>query len=318
MLDVYQNLVEIGREHGKHVTPLPEQYGQGFIRVLSPRRGILLVVEEYRLLREFSVSTQSGFDNQFGLAYCLSGQVQCSNDAGSQFVTKAGHSELMLTRRLEWWRSEYAATEPVSILNIMINPELFKTFWDGTHADDGNMPERILDTENDCLLKKQAILPSALPMVKKLMQSECGTMAESLSVQSMVLGLIADHTALFTPQDSCPRPSPTDLRYRKAVDAAKCILKSNLRSPPSISELSRMVGLSDTRLKQGFRELYGTTAYTHLLSCRMEQVCRLLDQQDMSLSDIAWEVGYAERTQLTRAFRRFFGYPPSVYRQMRS
>jgi AraC family transcriptional regulator, transcriptional activator of the genes for pyochelin and ferripyochelin receptors len=60
------------------------------------------------------------------------------------------------------------------------------------------------------------------------------------------------------------------------IDRARKLLIRDLKHPPSLSVLAHQVGLNDFKLRQGFRQLYGTTVFGYLHHCRMLQAQQLL------------------------------------------
>ncbi len=82
---------------------------------------------------------------------------------------------------------------------------------------------------------------------------------------------------------------------------------------PSIEKISEAAGISKRTLqrelaKEGviYRDLVGQV--------RFKKACLLLVESDMSLSEIAHEIGYASDTQFVRAFRGWAGITPGIHR----
>ena len=71
---------------------------------------------------------------------------------------------------------------------------------------------------------------------------------------------------------------------------------------------------NEAKLKQGFRSLYGTSVYGYLRDQRMETAWRLLAQRELSVSEVALRVGYANPSKFAAAFRKRFGFAPSTLR----
>lgn len=105
---------------------------------------------------------------------------------------------------------------------------------------------------------------------------------------------------------------------RERIHAARTILLSNMEHPPSLLALARQVGLNDYKLKQGFREVFGTTVFGYLRLQRMERARQLLTQGTLSVSEVSRMVGYSSPTQFSLAFKRQFGILPSACTQKRS
>lgn len=95
------------------------------------------------------------------------------------------------------------------------------------------------------------------------------------------------------------------------IYSAKLFIEENIRTPCSLIELSRKVGLNDFKLKKGFKEILGTTVFSYLSDFRMERARQLLEQKK-SVSEVAYEVGYKNPHHFTAAFKKKFGMLPSV------
>ena len=99
------------------------------------------------------------------------------------------------------------------------------------------------------------------------------------------------------------------------MQLAKAILLTNLEHPPSLLELAQRVGLNDCKLKRGFRQLFGTTAFGYLYQQRMEKARDLLKVDTMNITEVTAVVGYTNPSAFGAAFKRMFGTTPSAYRR---
>lgn len=111
---------------------------------------------------------------------------------------------------------------------------------------------------------------------------------------------------------------PLSSRERTAVLDAHARLVGSLASPPSLGELARAAGLSDKRLNDGFRMLFGTTVFDTLRLSRLEDARRAIEAEDAPLKEIAARVGYAHVSSFILAFTRHFGEPPRRFTRRRS
>ncbi|MGD9159319.1 MAG: AraC family transcriptional regulator [Desulfobacteraceae bacterium] len=93
------------------------------------------------------------------------------------------------------------------------------------------------------------------------------------------------------------------------------ILLTNLDHPPSLIDLGRLVGTNRNKLNRGFREIYGDTVFNVLRNARMARAWSLLEKTDLSLSEIAFSVGYNNQANFTTAFRKQFGKTPKTVRR---
>jgi AraC-like DNA-binding protein len=94
----------------------------------------------------------------------------------------------------------------------------------------------------------------------------------------------------------------------------KEILEQRYRNPPSLHELSLMVGTNECTLKNGFKKLFGTTVFGYLFDYRMMLACRYLWDTDKAIQEIADLVGYEHQSHFSTAFKRKFCVSPQQYR----
>lgn len=104
--------------------------------------------------------------------------------------------------------------------------------------------------------------------------------------------------------------SPDDI---ERIYYARDILITNLHHPPTLLELARRVAVNERKLKQGFRQIFGTTVFGYLHDHRMEQAKQMLAEQKLSVAQVAHAVGYSHLSHFAAAFRKKFGVNPSAY-----
>lgn len=92
-------------------------------------------------------------------------------------------------------------------------------------------------------------------------------------------------------------------------------LIGNLEQRCSIEELSRQYLMNPTTLKQMFKTVYGTSIAAHIREHRMEAAARLLAQTDMSIADVARQVGYDSQSRFSAAFKAYYRMLPKEYRR---
>jgi len=97
------------------------------------------------------------------------------------------------------------------------------------------------------------------------------------------------------------------------IHEAKAILTRHWQTPPSLLELARQVGLNDYKLKLGFRQVFGTTAFGYLWHYRMEQARQLLIEGQYNIKEVSTLVGYAKQSNFAAAFRKKYGMNPKTY-----
>ncbi|TYP68930.1 response regulator [Paenibacillus methanolicus] len=104
--------------------------------------------------------------------------------------------------------------------------------------------------------------------------------------------------------------------HRQMGDA-KAFIDRNLFRDLSVEEAASFVGLSTSHFSLLFKQTYGETFIEYVTRERMERAKSLLAETALSVSQIAKEVGYAERRYFTKVFMKYTGQNPSEFRTSR-
>ncbi len=92
------------------------------------------------------------------------------------------------------------------------------------------------------------------------------------------------------------------------------LISNNIKKPFTILELARMAGMNQTKLKAGFKLIFGDTIFGYLQSIRMRRAKSYLLDTRLSIREIAQLVGYGNTSNFSIAFKKTYGYPPMVLR----
>ncbi|WP_080237317.1 helix-turn-helix transcriptional regulator [Spirosoma rigui] len=88
---------------------------------------------------------------------------------------------------------------------------------------------------------------------------------------------------------------------------------SDLSVPPVLRELAQVAAMSETKLKQLFKQTFGTTIYTYFQQARMEEAAFLLKQGRHSVSEVGYELGFSNLSHFSRLFEKHYGLNPKRY-----
>lgn len=112
-------------------------------------------------------------------------------------------------------------------------------------------------------------------------------------------------------------PLDLELPYGEKIQRARAILSMEYAKPPALPLLARQLGISETRLKSGFKSMNGITVMQYCIDKRIEAAKLLLKENRHTISEIGDIVGYEDHSAFSRAFRRSSGYSPKEWRRSR-
>lgn len=84
----------------------------------------------------------------------------------------------------------------------------------------------------------------------------------------------------------------------------------------SIAQVSREVGMSDSSLLRRFKSSIGQTPQEYLKDKRLQTARQLLSEQNLSVSDVCFMVGYSDFSSFSKSFKAKFGVLPSEAKQL--
>ncbi|VVS94562.1 helix-turn-helix transcriptional regulator [Desulfoluna spongiiphila] len=201
----------------------------------------------------------------------------------------------------------------ICIVGLSVDPVLLYTL---AGDDAAGFPHRLRPTSEGRVRDKFTLKGSLCPA----MQSACHQIltcpftggCRDLFLESKALELLSLQVNALS---SSPDASGRGLTRRdtdRIHDARDCLI-SDLKHPPTIAMLARQTGINETKLKAGFRSVYGTTIFDYLRRHKMEVARIWLEEGGKNVSEAAYDVGYSNVSHFIRAYRTVFGVNPGDY-----
>jgi AraC-like DNA-binding protein len=95
---------------------------------------------------------------------------------------------------------------------------------------------------------------------------------------------------------------------------AKDLADARYFEPLDVDDLARAAGLSRAHFSREFRQAFGESPHSYLLTRRLERAAALLRTTDRSVADICFSVGLQSLGSFTTSFTRTYGMAPTAYR----
>jgi len=154
--------------------------------------------------------------------------------------------------------------------------------------------------------------PEQFVAASQLAQCPYTGAARTLYLKSKTLELLSHVLA-----EQSPRPCRTRLSSYEieCLRRARELLTASLENPPGLRQLARSVGLNETKLKTGFKALFGQTVYGYFRAYRVDVGRRRLLESAATVSEVASSVGYTNVSHFCAAFKDRHGVTPYRYRK---
>jgi len=92
-------------------------------------------------------------------------------------------------------------------------------------------------------------------------------------------------------------------------------LRNHYDNPLSLDEMASRCALNASYLSRSFKKKTGTTIFAYLNRVRIEKACHLLKSSSMTITEIAFSVGYNNISFFNRMFKRAMSLSPGEYRR---
>jgi AraC-like DNA-binding protein len=101
---------------------------------------------------------------------------------------------------------------------------------------------------------------------------------------------------------------------RRAVETAQWI-EAHSHQAIDLDAAAQQAGLSPFHFLRLFAKVLGVTPHQYLVRSRLRQAARLLADEDIAVTDVAYDVGFGDLSNFVRTFHRAVGVSPGAFRE---
>ncbi|NCJ08609.1 helix-turn-helix domain-containing protein [Synechococcales cyanobacterium C] len=298
--------------------PLVDATGKshGYRQSVDLRSGLNILIDDYTLQDDLVVDY--GEDKpcapyqHLEMSFMLSGRNHHEEvQPCHSFILAMWHDE-------DGGQFHWQAGERVLKFDIHIEPDLFETLVGEQLSALPPLLQQLVQISQPIHGHFRHVQPTTAAMqsvIHQILHCPYQGLTRWLYLESKVMELIALRLdqVIQHPPAALAKPG----LHAKDIDRihyASAILLQRLDNPPSLLELARLVGVNDYKLKQGFRQVFGTTVFGYLQTHRMERAKQLLAEPTLKIAGVAQAMGYANQSYFCRMFKQQFGMTPQCYR----
>ncbi len=287
---------------------LHSQMGEGSIHRLVPRADLGMAIAEFKLHNNQTVDLHTE-TAMVELSCCLQGTREV-HVSGVQYQVTPGSYALQFANPARS-SMHFGSDQAFHVLSIGIPISTFHHFMEDVGGARSVDFHRIIGGQSYRMFQ-ETMDPVAVVLLKKMLDSARGQGTRNLEIECGILELMsrAFRTFLLNDKPVSTKLSKTD---RAKIEQAKEIVLARMAAPPSLIELSRLIGLNDYKLKMGFKEINGTTVFGYLRDQRLEKAYRLLEKGNTSVLEVSYAVGYSNPSYFAEAFREKYGVNPGAF-----
>ena len=217
--------------------------------------------------------------------------------------------------RMVYFKSEdmnilYNLPPQAEMLAILISIEYFHSLF----SIDGNMLINFSNfNSGKPIIEPKEISQSIKLILSQLISNQTNQTLRPIYIIGKVYELLSYYFSSSIENDDEHCPYITNEETMSKIKQAKEIIIKDMSNPPSLAELSKLIGLNIKRLKTDFKEIYGVPVFTFLLNYKMEIAKNLLQEQQLNVNEISSHLGYSTSSHFIAAFKRKHGITPKQF-----
>jgi AraC-like DNA-binding protein len=292
---------------------IPKAMGEGYVRKVAFGEDFKLTIHRYVLKEDLiikrnpaatpnSVRTIFFYNDKEDL------EVKYNNEENIPFSQKNDSSILLSTNDL---RTEirFPAGSNIQYVVVGITASRLRSILS---IEKPNGTIKTITAENASFLFFESLNPEMQLLLKNIVSVDMNNSLNNFYVQIKVQELMY---LLFT---KLSLRENTTFKSINSNDAEKLLVIRNeilkdLSTPPILSELATIASMSETKLKQLFKQTFGDTIYNYYQHARMEEAAFLLKQAKRSVSEVGYELGFSNLSHFSRLFEKHYGITPKKF-----
>ena len=292
---------------------IPASIGKGYIKRIEFGEGFKLIIHHYNLTKDFTIKRNAAverndlvsiffYNNEqpIDLFYNEDKPVKFSqsNASAIQITSSDMNSTIKFPANSETHYCVVGIT--ASKLGPLLNIE-----------KPGTLIQEILRGKSS-FVYFESMTPETKINLKQLVEINVKTGLSNFYYRIKVQQLLYDLFSELQKRDNKQHQLINNADVEKLLVLRNFILE-DLSKPPVLATLSGLIGMSETKMKQLFKQTFGDTIYNYYQKIRMEEAAFLLRQAGYSVSDVGHKLGFSNLSHFGRLFERQYGVTPKKY-----
>lgn len=286
--------------------------GTGYFRYVSPCKDLEMYISDVTFHQRVVLREQT-YRESFSICFCFSDMLEWAGSSESQHVLLEKGDCCVYENGSFEMENFYEEGQRYIGIGLNLHPGRFGAVTDCL------LERKAVSSagESPALVRKYRITKSVEIILRQILGCNYIDSLKSLYLEGKILELAsAFANEVVLEKDLIAVGRDLNMADSTTLAGIRTLLDENFSEPLTIAELARKSFMSESRLRQMFRQQYGITIYQYVLNCRMEKARELIESGNYQVKDAAGMVGYSNISHFSEAFRKKFGYTPSQYKRI--
>lgn len=297
---------------------IPAHLGQGFIRHYSFSSEITLSVQRIYLNQPLVISRKAAPQKNIlpiVFHYSKAGvdHVHLA-DQEKRTLGRFSPQGIMIPAHEQDSQVEFPAKEEIITIAVVISRQWVNDYMHNIQGKEAEYLSSLFSCQKQFCIY-EALTRAMEKVIEQILQCNYPMPIAQLFLQAKATELLAlffDKLVKREMTDDFDNLNQNDVA---SLFVVKKILMDNLENPPTIPFLSREIGMSESKLKKIFKQVFGHSVYQYVLYNRMEKAKELLESNQYNVSEVGGLVGYSNLAHFAKAFKKQYAVAPKQYLQ---
>lgn len=286
---------------------IPETYGDGYCAGFVLNENMRMLISNYELNNDVLVPNPD--INTAGRMIFFKFQNVFPKTQGS-----LGTSHLLEMPSVLVATSRINTDEMISIhsnkatINIEVDAVYLNNLFDTTRSQ---LLQSLLQNTKP-LLFEQVVYPSLQKIVDEIIAEPAGKTFKLFFLRVKAEELICRLLMELEKREE-RHLYPLNSNDIKTIYKVRERMLEHLDVPPVIHNLALFAGMSPTKLKRLFRQVFGNSIFSYYQQRRMEEAARLLREEKMPVSAVGYQLGFTNLSHFSSLFKEHLGMKPKQY-----
>ncbi|MBP2832918.1 helix-turn-helix transcriptional regulator [Aquimarina sp. U1-2] len=299
-------------------TIIPEHIGSGYLTGTSFANGIGVIEASYELKNDLVFQLKKGVIHPLKFVFNLGDPIQHSFSESGEKTTILQYENLIVSSNsVDSHVFHIPKDKKISLFSVEINRRQFDSRVEQFAGTlDQSLIELFRDVNSVHLFHYKAGYSLAIAdIIQEYKDSKLNGFVKSLYKEAKVNEILYHQLLQYLDDRNKGANKIIRTADLKTISEASEYIKENLSEQITIDDLSRRFAISKQKLQSGFRRQYKLSVHEYVQKLRLERLAYLLENSDLNITEIGYELGISSKSYLSKIFKDRYGVTPRVYRE---
>ena len=308
--DVYREMLAARSENG--VTQIPPHLGYGFIKGFIIENKLRVLVRQYELKEDLLLDRGIGSEKQQYIVISFQHLFRSKDEIKSRLIKPSSVNGSLPSVQIAtsgFNKEILRGGKKINSILITVHTDYLKELLKPVT---GNILLDMITCTDRSFLFEEIISPHMQDVASQIVLSEPPIALQNLFYQVKAEELIYLLFAELLKRENTTLQHLNSSDVKKILEVKEKVLEA-IDIPPKLSELVDLSGMSESKLKRLFKQIFGLSIYSYYQSFRMKEAAYLIREENLSVSEAGYRVGFSNLSHFTRLFEMHNGIKPKKY-----